>query len=492
MKIIIKYIILAMMIFSISSCGKDWLDVNEDPNNPSDATAELVYPAGVMSAAAHVGGYYNLLGGIWSQYWTQNNASSQYREIDSYNLTASDFDANFQEMYAGALNDFQYVKDLAEKNENWSYYLMATVMEAYVYQVLVDFYDKVPYSEAFMGDEGVFEPKYDDGEVIYASLIANIDEALSKDLSLITVQDPADKDFIFAGDMDQWVRFANTLKLKLYMRQVNKNEALASAGISEMYNNNAEFLSTDASVTQFVDEANRSNPLFESDQRQLNTQENLRASTTFMSFLDANSDARLSYLFYEAEAGGYGSLQQGSFNIPSTEIDPASTSRALITPTEPVYFISTAESYFLQAEAVLRGYGTGDVKSLYDMGVNAAFAKYGLSGASYIMTGGVYEFPSSGSFDDKLEAIIVQKWASMAGSQGAEAFFERNRTGYPKESSVDTDNINYVPGEFTYSIAGVTNGNFPKRLIFPNSEQSRNSNCPAPVAITEPVWWDVE
>lgn len=112
--------------------------------------------------------------------------------------------------------------------------------------------------------------------------------------------------------------------------------------------------------------------------------------------------------------------------------------------------------------------------------------------ADFIGDGGVYAYPAAGTFDQKLEVIITQKWVSMAGTkQGLEAFFERNRTGIPKESPVEATDDTYVPGQVTFPVEGVTGGLYPKRLLFPDTERSRNPNTPAQEPITKPVWWDV-
>ncbi len=482
-------ITLLVVILLSSSCGKEWLDVNTDPNNPSNATPELVFPAAVLSASGQIGGYYNILGGLWSQFWTQNNGSNQYKNIDAFNILPTTLNTNFTELYAGALNDLRFVKEKAKENEDWSFYLMATVIESYIFQTLADIYDQIPFDEACQANQDNFTPHYNTAEEIYNGIISRLDEALSYDLDARTATDPGSADYFFGGDMDEWVRFANTLKLKIYLRQVYVRSSIAQAGIEALYSSNAEFLSQDAAVTQFIDEAGKSNPLYESDQRQLNTNTNLKASTTFMSWLNDNSDPRLDYLFIPGSSG-HASLDQGNFNVPSTVIEPTSISRALINATDPVYFISEAESYFLQAEAVLRGWGTGNVQALYEDGVMAAFNKFGLDGSSFIAGGGLYEFPSSSTTEVQLEAIIVQKWASMAGSQGLEAFFEHDRTGYPRTSAVPASNVSYKSGQFTYPIEGVTGGAWAKRLLFPDTERSRNPNTPAQVPITEKVWWD--
>ena len=66
------------------------------------ATVELIFPAGVVSIASQTGGYYNLIGGFWAQYWSQSNAANQYKHIDQYQIQSGDFNRQWREIYAGA------------------------------------------------------------------------------------------------------------------------------------------------------------------------------------------------------------------------------------------------------------------------------------------------------------------------------------------------------------------------------------------------------
>jgi hypothetical protein len=134
--------------------------------------------------------------------------------------------------------------------------------------------------------------------------------------------------------------------------------------------------------------------------------------------------------------------------------------------------------------------GTG-AKELYDAAVQENFSKWGLNGAPFVAPGGAYEYPSAGTFQEKLKAIIVQKWAALFPGNGFEAFFEQNRTGYPEMSPVYHTDAAYVPGEIVYSLAGTTGGEFPRRLEIPSTVTTRNANAPDLVEITIPVWWDV-
>lgn len=454
------------------------LDINRDPDSLSpegiDPATEL--PSGIAGIAGAQGAELAIIGGMWSQFWTQSNSANQYRTIDAYSINSTNYQGAWNNMY-DALGDIRNIKRIALQNENWNYYLVSTCLEVYGSQILADWYDDIPYTEA--NDANNFAPAFNSGEEVYDLMIEDLNDALSYDLSTSQGTPPLNDDFIFGGDMDKWVQFANTLKLKIYLRQTEARPSIAEAGISSLSN----FLSVDAAMTQFIDEANRSNPLYESDRRQLNVATNLRASTTMHSFLSENSDPRFD-LYY----GAGNSLNQGDYQSSAA---PASISVVELSPTTPVYFISAEQSMFMQAEAKERYEGGNGAKDLYDAAVMESFSKWGLDGSSFVATGGIYEYPTGGSFEEKLEAIITQKWIASFPGNGFESFFEQNRTGYPQESSVPQTDPSYISGQLSYSVEGSTGGVFPRRLEWPNDELTRNVNAPeSPIAVTVPVWWN--
>jgi hypothetical protein len=481
-KPLIASLLLAGLI-TLGSCKKQ-LDINQDPNNPplEDGTPQLMFPAATLSTAATVGGELAILGVLWSEYTTEDAYASQYRNLDSYNATGSDLVTNYGELYSGALNDYKLILEKASASSDWAFYLMATVMRAYSYEVLVDLYDQVPYSEALQGANNL-QPKFDDGYSIYEDLLATIDTALSKDLTANTNSLPGSADYIFGGDMGKWVAFANTLKLKMYLRMVNAKPEEAQAGIQKLYADNVPFLTEDAAIAQWTTTPGKQNPFYSYNIFSLNTTTNLRASYTFVSWLKANNDPRIVSYFGSTSAIG---IHQGDFQNTT---DPTYQSAAVFVQaaTDPVQFISKAESYFMQAEARERYFAGDQAQTLYNSGVEAAFDFWGLDASSFIA--GPYAYPSGGSLEDKIQAIIVQKWASLPGSHALEAWFERNRTGYPVSSAVYSTAINYIPGQFVVAKNTVIGQNFPKRLVFPDLERSTNKNTPAQVPITTPVWW---
>src|SRR4029079_12693966 len=406
-----KKIVVAilMSVFITGEGCRKTFDINHDPNNPSldVGTPKIVFPIAVMGVAGVEGGDLALVGGILGEYVTQAASASQYKAIDQYDLKTTDLNAQYTTLYSYGLKNLQFVIDKARASEDWNFYLMGNVMKGYATALMVDIYDQVPFFEALQGVTNL-TPKFDDGYTVYKALLDSIDVALGKDFSAKTAIDlratnEGNVDLIFGGDMEKWKQFANTLELKLYLGMINAKPAEAQAGIEALYARNAQFLSSDAGITQgFIDGPGQDNPLYEQNIRQLNTPNNLRASVTFVSYLRQNEDPRIADYFGSLTPNA---IDQGDFlNNSSTALSAAVFVEE---PTDPVVFISAAESYFLQAEASVRFNSGMGAKELYDQGVLAAFASVNEDGNPFIAAGGKYEYPATGTADQKIEAIIV-------------------------------------------------------------------------------------
>ncbi|GAA5225211.1 SusD/RagB family nutrient-binding outer membrane lipoprotein [Membranihabitans marinus] len=488
------------------------MDINNDPDKAVDIPASLAIPAIEGQIAGSLSGEYSIFGGIWSQHWAQHNNSSQYKSEDSYNITSADYNNEWDLLYSDALVDAKIAADKAKIEGNWNVNLQAVALQSFTFQVLADLYDMVPFSQSLSPDD-FSQPTFDSGEAVYAGLIARLDEALAQDFDAVTnTLNP--NDFLFgdgslANQIGHWIAFANTLKLKLYLRQMEVNPSLAMTGISAMINANVPFLTTaDAAISDFEDADSKSFPLYESDRRQLNTGNNLRASYTLVRFLEENGDVRASHFFNPASGGSIVGVLNGSFDVPSADLDPLSHSQVKLSPTQNFYFFSVEEVHFMLAEAYLRVMNNAaEAKKYYDAGVIAAFDRYSEDGSALVASGGAYEFPEGGTFDEQFKAIMMQKWVAYV-YRGYESFFEQNRTGYPEVSTITSYpcditygeaisgttscDTNYKIGDYIISYETVLNpGQLPRRLVFPDSELNVNPNSPAKVAVDVPVWWDV-
>lgn len=465
-------------ILLFTSCEPN-LDINRDPDllAPDQIPIIAQVPTVITGVGASMGSYFAIVGGFWSQHWTQSAVANQYKQIDDYSITASDgiINGGWRSLY-DALTDIRSVKAKALAINDWNYYLIATTMEVYASQLLVDSYGEIPYADANNPD--VLTPTFSSGEEVYDLMVEDLLDALSKDLTEVeTVVELEAADLVFGADMEQWTRFANTLLLRLHMRQTEARPSVAG-NIANILN--ADFLEMDAKIDsdKFSDEASKRNPLYESDRAQLNVKTNMRASAALHGFLSSNTDPRLLLYYGEGPAKIQGDYNNGN--------DADAT--VILAYNDPVYFISAAESYFLQAEAHVRYGDPGTAETMYNMGVQAAFDRWDLDATDLLAN--EYAFPN-GTDEEKIEAIIVQKWANSFPGNTMESFFEQNRTGFPRISSVPADDPTYQAGQYTYSVEGKTGGLFPKRFVHSQNERQRNVNAPAATSTTDPVWYDV-
>jgi hypothetical protein len=479
------FFITVGLLMSVSSCKKA-LDINTDPNNSTQASIDLVLPSALGYTAYNLGNPYQILGGLWGQFWTQGPTASQYKALDQYVVTSSSFNIQWQSLYAGPLEDLKYIIDQGTANGRNNYVAIAKIMQAYIYQYLTDLHGDIPFSQAL--DPANPTPQFDPQEQVYDGLITLVDEGLAL-INESSSDHPGTDDFYYGGDMGLWRKFGNTLKLRIYLRQSYVRPAVAQAGIQAMYAANAEFLEEgeDAQM-EFTTTTFNQNPLFMTFQAL--TESNIVASNTALQYLQGNNDPRIDIFYQRAtaapNAGNHAGINQGDGeNLPGTQNDKSYSKPgpAVGGPGDgadaPVILMSAAESYFLQAEAVVRGWGTGDAGALYANGIRSSFSYWGLTDAAattYLGRPGVV-YPAAGSTEAKIDAIITQKWASMDGTQNLEAWTEWRRTGYPD----------------IFQISESTNiGNFfPVRVLYPDIEITRNPNTPAQKQVTDKVWWDV-
>lgn len=487
---IISTIAVASLLMASSGCRK-YLDVNQNPNIAQNVTPELLLPSAQIQIASAVGVDMQINGSFWAQYWTQSPNASQYRYLEQYATTASNYDRVWGLLYNGALADLRRLEVTAREANRNQYVAVAKLLEAYTFQLLTDGWGDIPVAEAIQGlpgDGGIVSPRYDPQSVVYDSIISIINQGLTiinetRDQHFIGTED-----VIYGGDMDLWERFGNTLLLRVYLRLSERDPGKAQTGIQQLYARTGGnmFLDNgeDAQVN-YISTAGNQNPLY-AEMVALRRTQNLVASATVVDTMLANNDPRV-FEFFTIVSGTVRGLQQGNFN--STTAGTLSTPSALVagqatnaaSAEAPVKLLTGYESLFLQAEAAARNWGTGSDEDLFEQGIVASFETYGLTTAeAQTYTDSSYwgMYPAGGSLEEKIRHIITQKWFSMTGNQGFEAWTEWRRTGYP--------NI------FTSSVTSIIGNVFPQRFLYPNTEVTRNANFPGQTLITEKVWWDVK
>lgn len=487
------YLILISFLFTCVACEKH-LDINVDPSYPGDAAPELLLPSSIAWTASRTGSDLQLIGSFWSQHYTQNNSSNQYNTLAIYSIQNSSYTAIWSSAYFGALTDLKRIIEKSEEGELWNYYVTAKVLTAFNYHILVDLYEKVPFTEALAG-AGNLAPKYDESKTVYTGVIAILDEAIAKQDAAKGLTSIGSKDFIFKGDVDKWIAFAKTLKFKLLMRDFETNKSQLATLIAE-----GGLLTTDACMNGFEDKENNSNPLYENDRRKLNSTQNIKGAATLIDFLKVNNDPRLP-IFFEpaidknnpADKNFYNGMPYGNVSLTQGVFPSTYSSRARLAPTDLVYFMSAAESYFLQAEYYARINDAVNAQELYNQGVEAAFVRWGLNNAAdFTQVGGAYEFDGTNT-ESMIKSIITQKWIASTRCQAWDAFFDINRTGYPKLGTKQVGEAGYISGELVPAKDGVLNpGEFPHRLLIPKTSSDYNPNAPALIPITTKMWWHIQ
>jgi hypothetical protein len=353
-------------------------------------------------------------------------------------------------------------------------------MKAFHFQVLVDLYGDIPYSEALNRGTNI-TPNFDDAQEVYDSLISDLSTAIS--LIDSSADNPGDQDIMFGGDMTNWKQFANTVKMRILIRQ--SGMASRAAYIQEQFDaivaEGSGFITADASINPgYVNEEGKQNPLWAAFGEAVAGTVTLNndatcASDFVLDYLTTSDDPRIDYLF-EEPSGGHKGTPQGvtvgeDFNADNvSNIGPGILKGA----DQDAIIISAAESHFLQSEAALHGFIAGAdavAKAHYDAGIAASFATLGA-------TQGDYSGDSNWTnLSSKQEAIITQKWIALIGTNGIETWFEYNRTGFPTGVPV--------------SAAGDGVADRPVRLLYPNSEISANTaKVPKQKdAFTDKIFW---
>ncbi len=492
-------IILFIAATSFVSCS-DWLDVNHDPNALEEVpTANSLLPAAEVSIANNLMGWdFGFGGGFWVEYWTQTSTASQFKALCEYQPNG--FNTAYSSLMAQSLTDLKRIKEMTANDENKGYYFVAEALSIYTWQIITDVWGDMPYVEALKGNEGLLHPKQDKQQDIYADLKVRIDELLKIDLSKSSVK--GTYDYIFAGDLNKWYKFANSLKLKLMLR-LSETETYKNAEVLSFIENGS-FLDVSASIPGSIwsdDMEGKRHPFREFQEGGANYfSQNVVACKTFIDYLSTNSDPRLTTLFSGnpkgAFFGDFGSKEDSDGN--GTTDDKETYAKVVLTADMDIPLISAWEVNFQIAEVYARAGNNAKAKEYYENGVKASLAQHKISDASIIATGGYAEW-KSGSVESQIKQIAMQKWVANCKYQHIESFLERNRTKYPSVNEIDIERDrqaawrNFPVGDLTISVAGrgTLTGNLPASPTYPSSYRDRNNNAPAQKAnVGEKVWWN--
>ena len=533
MKLINKSFVLGSLLLTVfaTGCKKAWYDINKDPNNAveSNITPDLVAPQALLNTANRVGTSFGYLGN-WLGYWCPAANYAPNVEEQSYNITTGFGAGTFNAILDNAY-DYTFMSARAKETNQTFYEGIARVMKSHNFAQLVDMYNQVPYFEALQGLKNV-RPKYDDGKTVYEDLIKQLDTAITQIKGAVVSENLniSSADVMFHGDQTMWVKFANTLKLRLLMHQANRSDRASyiQAEIAKIVAEGSGFLGSgeDAAVnpTFQVDKANAYYASFGFNQVGNQATDFWRANIIAMNFLKGTNDPRLG-AFYKpivnAVPGGasepfsqptpnnYRGNQYGlSINnvtypyqtanyvsqvggIGTAGAESAGAVGLVKGYNQDAWILTSVESLFLQAEATERGWLAGNKETAYKNAVLESFKWLNVGGSASAATAAFNTWYTDQATNatvnyviatDKPKLIAYQKYLAMNGTNHLEAWTDYRRNG----------NYPVIPLSVN---PGRTSTTLPYRLLFPQAEINLNTaNVPAvgrktADAFSDKIWW---
>ncbi|TDG37538.1 SusD/RagB family nutrient-binding outer membrane lipoprotein [Pedobacter changchengzhani] len=519
-----KYIVLSVLVIGASSCKK-YLDVNTNPNSLTAATPNLVLPQAIVGAAT-IASNTNINFADFSGARANAGGFGGFGVTVTYDFGNLAYQGVWLDSYDNA-NDFQYVIDNTSADATLIFSTsIGRIMKSLTFERLVNQFNDVPYSEALKG-AGNFTPKYDKGEDVYKGCIADLDKAI-KDIqtgisAATTIAITKAGDPLFGGDMNRWLKFANTVRLRMLIKMagVPALQAYTTTAFAATVNS-IGFLVDDALVNPGYEKVNKPSPIYNS----------IGFGTDGSNTTTSRIPTRWIYSFYsgskltdpgrgEVIYRGFPSSIINQLGDESAGVAPASADgSAWITgdkngtylgvvkgPTQGTVLILAAESNFLQAEAYARGYLTGVASTAFNEGIKQSF-KYlyktvdntvdptkdvDADVATYLSdNSGSYlvNFALAATPDQKIEAIITQKYIALNMINNDEAFSEFRRTTYPKIVNGSSDPIQTFASKQS---ASTHIDKLPTRVLYPAQEFSLNkANVPTGInKFGSLIFWDL-
>ena len=456
----------------LSACSKSYYDINTDPNNPTNASIDLVMGSALKTTAAPQVTTYAVFS-EWMNYWAPSGSYAiNSSDGSSYKQTTDFADNNglWTNVYDN-LGDYEYIEKTATASNQYFYIAVAKTMKAFHFHQLVDNFNNVPYSEALKGTTAL-KPKYDNGKDIYEDLSTQLGIAVAF-FQRPDATGSASPDIMFGANNANWAKFANTLRLRLLIRQTEMpgRSAYIQTEINKIVANGAGFLTVDAAVNPgYTASAGKQNPFygFSYSIAGTYTQDFWRANKFIIAFSQAHNDPRYTRWYAPITDGSYVGNVVGSTSNPTGSLSSKFGPGVLKSVSQPAVIFSAAESYFLQSEAILRGFLAGSALTMFNNGVQASFTYLGAGNAAAYTSQPDKEtnYAAATTFNEKLNAIMRQKYLALQDITPLEAYNDYRRLFYLGLPFTASQPLSVNPQRDGDAI--------PTRILYPTIEYQTN------------------
>ncbi|MDN3655166.1 SusD/RagB family nutrient-binding outer membrane lipoprotein [Ferruginibacter paludis] len=511
MKHIIQFSIATIFLLIFSSCDKNLEDLNKNKVNPITLEPSLLLNQAIVSSSFPFKTLVFDIGIV------QQMVSPNGGVLAGANFNQDSRDVTTQPVWAVYYqNVIKYTHDVIVKTKDLparaNLYNMARIYQAFSFMILTDEYGDIPYSQGGAGfTDQIFFPAYDKQQDIYNDIIKELTEAGA---ALSTTGTIETADLLYAGNINQWKKFANSLLLRAGMRLVKVDAAKAQAVVTAAIA--AGVITSNADNAAIRHDANYTHPIGGG----LNGSEaaNFYLAKPFVDQLKNTGDPRLSAIAVRYVGAKSGNDQTAGAGVTKDSVQigmpmgkdngtvPAQATadglasfydysqadrRRILKVTTPAFLVTASQNLLLMAEANFRGWiTTGTADQYFSDGIRAHMDQMALYDATTAVSAAARDtFVTNHPLvaGTELQQINTQYWISSF-LNGPEAFANFRRTGYPAL----TPNPYGQP-----SNPDVPNGTFIRRLTYPTSEISVNTqqvnaaiSSQGPDVLSTRVWWD--
>ncbi|HXB44996.1 MAG TPA: SusD/RagB family nutrient-binding outer membrane lipoprotein [Puia sp.] len=490
-----SYLYLSILVLLIGAvgCKKNTFNINDvNPNVPSNVSPKFILSGALVNTASYVRGGNSDYIELYMGYWAVSGDYIPVTQTLTYATTTDYYSGNWDNGFL-ILKNFRQMEVLAASDPNATNYLaIAKIMEAFVWQRLVDQYNDIPYTNALNGGTVNF-PVYDKAADVYTSLIHQLDTAITIiNNALPTAELPGKYDVMFGNltppnnplgldEMTLWAQFANTLKLKiaLNLTKSSANSSLITTALQGLTPSSFLQAGYDAAINPLYsnNSENQQSPFyndmgFSTSGAVQNNESYYRACDYIVNFMYNTKDSMRLYQLFAANAqnpsvvlgrpfGSNVSVNQDNQHISA--MGPG----LLQQPNSSAVILPAAENFYMQAEAALDGYLAGTPGALYQTGMEESFRLLQVSGgaaaADAFIAGSADPRVNFGSSNNQLQTIILQEWVAVSGFDPLASWNNWRRLGIPTDLPVS---------QFSGNVAT----HVPYRLLYPTSEHSYNSS----------------
>jgi len=553
----IKYIFLLLLVpaFLISCSREKFADMNTDPDDVLTVAPELEFTSALTAInGADFEYYYDYNRAMY--YWTQTFVAMNGASATVYEGSGN-LNQRYNNFYTHVGNQLKDVQQLIEKKSGddrikYTYlHAITYIPMAYYASYVSDVQGSIPYTEAFLARyTGLLTPKYDPQEVLFDTLQAQLKRsvAILKTNPTVAQANLGNQDVYFGGNISYWIKAANSLRLRLAMRLINRDAAKMQSLVQEILADDGGLISSNDENWQLegaITYAKGGNYNPESNG-------NVSGARNYIDFMVNTADPRIRIFFQPSFTKDQfdsahaqkvipdsvkwdGKLYRGQFANPAKSTDStvnyyysdlkfsyngATVTKRWVSEIQDSLFynpttlhsitfpiITYADVCFMRAELAVRGITNEDAQTLYYAGITASVSAYDRMGKLAGVTGykalssaevSAYLDQTGVKYDaaNALEQICVQEYINSFRNQN-EAWATIKRTGFPSLTGnilkrepviVDSDE-KVMPRRFAVSYPSVSDLNYANRLAA-IEEMVKVSGFSTPDDIKGRVWWD--